>query len=332
MSTIWLNHWFSTAYNIINLIRQDNPDFRIIGTNDRRQSPIMKACDEWYQEPIAEGMDYVDYCLNFCKEHGVDVFMPRRELITISRHKKLFTDNGIKVMVDDFEYVDALNKKHKAYELFKEKNIGIVPDYFIVTDVDSFRNAYSELSKKYSRICFKFVWDEGGNSFHLIDVRNKGCDGLFRHSSTRISLEDTVAALTERETFAPLMVMPYLPDEEISVDCLRTASGIIAIPRIKGVTRIEKIRYDENILAVCHDLLEKIPLEMPCNIQFKYFEGVPYILEVNTRMSGGVQMSCLASGVNIPSVAVNKLLGKDIPWTDSKTDHDVTYIEIPMVL
>ena len=333
MTTIWLNHWFSTAYNIINLIRQDNPDFRIIGTNDQKQSPIMKACDEWYQEPVVKGMDYENYCLDFCKEHKVDVFMPRRELITISQHKQLFTDNGIKVMVDDFEYVNVLNKKNMAYELFKEKNIGIVPDYFIVTDADGFRNAYNELMKKYSRVCFKFVWDEGGNSFHLIDnQRNKGYESLFRRSSTRISFDESLAALSERETFAPLMVMPYLPDEEISVDCLKTESGIIAVPRIKGVTRIEKVRYDENILGVCYDLLKKIPLEMPCNIQFKYFDGVPYLLEVNTRMSGGVQMSCLASGVNIPSIAVNKLLGRDIPWHDSKTDHNVTYIETPMVL
>ena len=34
MVRIWLNHWFSTAYNIINLIKADEQDFYIIGTND----------------------------------------------------------------------------------------------------------------------------------------------------------------------------------------------------------------------------------------------------------------------------------------------------------
>lgn len=27
MVRIWMNHWFSTAYNIVNLIKQDDPEF-----------------------------------------------------------------------------------------------------------------------------------------------------------------------------------------------------------------------------------------------------------------------------------------------------------------
>lgn len=34
MIRIWMNHWFSTAYNIVNLIKQDDPDFYVIGTNE----------------------------------------------------------------------------------------------------------------------------------------------------------------------------------------------------------------------------------------------------------------------------------------------------------
>ena len=40
MTRIWLNHWFSTAYNIINLLRENNPDFWIIGSNENHESPI----------------------------------------------------------------------------------------------------------------------------------------------------------------------------------------------------------------------------------------------------------------------------------------------------
>ena len=36
MKTIWLNHWFSTAYDIIALIRQGGDKFRIIGTNEAK--------------------------------------------------------------------------------------------------------------------------------------------------------------------------------------------------------------------------------------------------------------------------------------------------------
>lgn len=59
-------------------------------------------------------------------------------------------------------------------------------------------------------------------------------------------------------------------------------------------------------------------LECPCNIQFKYLDDIPYFLEINTRMSGGIQMSCLASGVNIPNLAINKLLGRKKDWNNNK--------------
>ena len=111
-----------------------------------------------------------------------------------------------------------------------------------------------------------------------------------------------------------------------------TANGLIAISRVKDSTRIEKVRYDRDILETCHTFFEKFPLEQPCNIQFKYLDGVPYLLEVNTRMSGGVQMSCAASGVNIPNIAVNRLLGINRKWTNNKLEKSVTHVEIPIVI
>lgn len=331
MKRIWLNHWFSTAYNIINMIKE-NEDFCVIGTNEHLQSPIMTVCDEWYQEPVLKGKEYVDFCLEFCKKHEIDVFMPRREMIAVSKYKDLFTNEGIKVMVDDYSLVSLLNHKDKAYDAFREHKIGDVPEYYMVTDAAHFKEAYEELSAKYKQVCFKFVKDEGGKSYRLIDNSRKGYTSLFKKQTTRMSFDAAYEALSEREVFQPVMVMPYLPDDEVSVDCLMTSSGLIAIPRIKNPTRIEKVRYDENILEACRRFFAAFPLENPCNIQFKYLDGIPYLLEVNTRMSGGVQMSCLASGVNIPNIAVNKLLGIEKSWSCNMKDADVTHVEIPVVL
>lgn len=332
MARVWMNHWFSTAYNIIKLIRDAIPDVEIIGSNEHPYSPIMSVCDEWYQEPVLKGEQYVFFCLDFCREHSIDLFMPRREMVSISKHKERFTDAGIKVMVDDYPYVSVLNQKHEAYEFFKLHGIGIVPDYFIATNVNQFREAYGELSQKYKWVCFKFVHDEGGKSYRLIDNNRKGYAALFKKQTTRISFDAATEALSEKDTFAPVMIMPFLPDEEISVDCLNTSNGLIAIPRIKDSTRIERVYYDNGILKTCEDFFRQMPLECPCNVQFKYLDGIPYLLEVNTRMSGGIQMACAASGLNIPAIAVNKLLGVDIPWSNAKLEKRVTHVEMPILL
>ena len=332
MTRIWLNHWFSTAYNIINLLREHEPDFWVIGTNKNLESPIKAVCDEWYQEPALKDEDYVEFCLQFCKEHRVDLFMPRRGMIAISKHKERFLALGVKVMVDDYKYVDILNHKDKAYEAFRAEGVGNVPDFHMVTNTEEFKTAYEKLCEKYKWICFKFVRDEGGKSYRLIDNNRKGYASLFKKQTTRMSLDAVLDALSEQESFSPVMVMPFLPDDEVSVDCLMTESGLIAIPRVKDTSRIEKIRYSDEILSTCALFFEKFPLEQPCNIQFKYLNGVPYLLEVNTRMSGGVQMSCAASGVNIPNIAVNKLLGINRVWSNNMLEKNVTHVEIPIVL
>lgn len=332
MTRIWLNHWFSTAYNIINLIKENETDFYIIGSNQNINSVVECVCDEWYQEPVFDTEKYVEFCIDFCKEHKIDIFMPHREMVEISKNIDRFLSIGTKVMVDDYEIISVLNQKNLAYQLFKDKGIGIVPEFEIVTNADEFINVYQKMSKKYKQVCFKFVNDEGGKSFRLIDNTPKGYSSLFCNHSTRMALDDVVSALNEKEKFEPIIVMPYLPDEEISVDCLKTSQGIIALPRIKGTTRIEKFRYDKQIIDICNEFYEKVGLEYPCNIQFKCMDGIPYFLEVNTRMSGGIQMSCLASGVNIPNIAVNKMLGIEKEWHIEQTEKLISYIETPVIL
>lgn len=332
MVKIWLNHWFSAAYNIISMIKQDNPDFYMIGTNESQRSPLAAVCDEWYAEPAVKGDAYVDACLSFCKAHGVNVFMPRREMLSISRRKTDFEAMGVKVMADDFETVDMLNHKDRAYKELKKRGVSTIPEYDIVTNVSGFRDAYAALKERYREVCIKFVHDEGGKSYRLIDNDRRGYSALFKKQNTRMTYDAVVEALSEREEFSPLMVMPNLSGDEVSVDCLQTGKGLIMLPRIKDTTRIERLCFQDDILEKTREVYDAVKLECPCNIQFKYLDGTPYFLEVNTRMSGGVQMACMAGGVNIPSIAVNKLLGIEKDWNICREERYVTHVEVPVVL
>lgn len=61
MKRVWMNHWFSTALNIIDLMRQDYVDLYIIGSNENEYSVIKNGCDEWYQEPVLNDDKYVEF-------------------------------------------------------------------------------------------------------------------------------------------------------------------------------------------------------------------------------------------------------------------------------
>ena len=334
MIKVWFNHWFSTVYRLIELIKEDEEEqIFVIGTNLRIDSVIQKVCDEWYEEPHIYGEEYILYCLDFCREHNVDVFVPRRHMVEISKNKERFEEIGVKVLADDFKVIDFLNDKAAAYEHFRNyENINI-PDYFKVNNAEDFAKAYDALRKNHKQVCVKFVRDEGGMSFRKIIENVNEFDRLRMYQGTSISYNDLYTALSTKEAFDDLMVMPYLDGLEVSVDCLRTDTGTIAIPRIKTPTREERVVYDLEIISMTANVLNKVNLEYPCNVQFRYDGETLYLLEVNTRMSGGLQMSCLASGVNIPNIALNKLLGKDLQWNiDDEEDKIVSYIEIPEII
>ena len=325
MTRIWMNHWFSTAVNIIDLLKAGDEELRIIGSNEHEYSVIKN-------EPVLKDDEYADFCLDFCREHRIDVFMPRRGMLKISENRERFEEAGVRVMTDRYEIVAVLNQKEAAYRYFRENGIGEVPEYRIVRKPEEFRQAYGELSARYGQVCFKFVRDEGGKSYRLIDNQRKGYTALFKKQNTRMTFDDAYEALAERETFAPLMVMPFLPDDEVSVDCLNTGKGLIALPRIKGNEKYEIVRYDDVIIELCEKFQQAAGLECPYNIQFKYLNGIPYFLEVNTRMSGGIQMACHASGVNIPLIALRKLLGRETEWENARETKIVGQALQPVVI
>ena len=330
---VWFNHWFSTVYDIINLLKEGEDRFYIISTNQNPDAVMKEVSDEFYVEPQLHGEDYVNYCLDFCRSHKIQIFIPRKNQPDLAGELKRFQDAGVRVLMEpDETKIRTLNDKRKTCELFEKLQIGRIPPYRIVTDADAFEKAYWDLKKENNRVCFKFVQDEGGMSFRVVDDKIIRYQGLFSSPGRKITLEQTLEALREQEHFPELMVMPYLDGKEISVDCLNTAAGLIAIPREKGNTRVEKIVFPREILETCDRFFEKYGLYGPCNIQFRYDKDTAYLLEVNTRMSGGVQLSCVGTGVNIPKVAVCALLGEELPWSLQRREQKVSYVEMPVVL
>lgn len=333
MVRVWFNHWFSTSYRLIKLMKQDNEEeIYVIASNKQIDSVIQKVCDEWYQDSLADGEEYLQYCIDFCREHKIDVFVPRRKMVEISQNRDRFTDIGVKVMVDDYEVIKLLNDKVATYDYLRDCEGLNIPAYRMVNTADEFEAAYAELKKDFDQVCVKFVKDEGAMSYRRIIDHVDRFKRLRIYPGAEITYEDYVGALREVERFDDLMVMPYLPGNEISVDCLNTEDGLIAIPRFKGSARHEKIVFDENILAMTKTIMERVDLQCPCNIQFRLKDGVPYLLEINTRMSGGLQMTCEAENINIPNIALNKVLGKHIKWSYEPTEKVVSYIEIPKII
>lgn len=330
---IWFSRWFSSIYQIIKLLRrEEHLSYKIIGSHIDPNSVMRAVCDEFFVEPQLNDTEYIDYCLMFCKQHNVQVFIPWRKQELICRNIPAFNKINTRVLVDDnLAKVQLLDDKARTYEFFCQKDLAPIPPYDIVTTVAEFKAAYARLKQSDNRVCLKFIQDTGGTSFRVIDDSIGGYNGFFKGVGLKVTYHDTLCALQEHTKFAELMIMPYLDGIEVSVDCLNTAGGLIAIPRYKQAGRVDKISFAAEILDLCHKFNREFNLKYPFNIQYKYYKGIPYLLEVNTRMSGGLYKSCVATNINIPNIAVNQAMGIINPWQLEAKDYLVSYVEEPVV-
>ena len=80
--------------------------------------------------------------------------------------------------------------------------------------------------------------------------------------------------------------------------------------------------------------MDILHFDMPANIQFKMNNGKPYLLEINPRMSGGLQLSCLATDINLPSIALRKCTGLETEWQypDPWLVRGVVNLETPIIV
>lgn len=332
---IWFNHWFSTAYHLIGLMRQGTgEELTVVGSGSNSAAVYRQACDEWYGEKELPDEEYVNFCLDFCREHAIDVFVPRRGLVAIANSAERFGRAGVKLLLEkNGPMVTLLDDKLQTYAFFADRIPAIMPAYREVHDIGEFDRACEDLKADGIRLCYKLAADEGARSFRVLDDSIESIQALYAKPGTKVTYRAAHEILSGYDFRIPMIVMQYLSGADVSVDCMETATGRIIIPRFK-VGRFHEVKPDADIIRYCNEIMDLIRFDMPANIQFKMDNGKPYLLEINPRMSGGLQLSCLATGINMPAAALRKCIGKETEWhyPDPWPTRGVVNLETPIIV
>lgn len=314
---IWFNHWFSSVYQIIRMMKEGSVcPLEVIGSNRKETTVYKSMCDEWYVEPDGgTEEEYVEFCLDFCREHRIDVFAPRRGLTGIAMAQDRFSEIGVKLLVGvDGRMAKLLDNKTAAYEMLREAGFDCIPPYRETRSLEEFLVACEEMKEEGGRVCYKLAEDEGARSFRVIDERVTQSRALLEKPGFKVCMAHARMVMEQYDFSIPVLVMPYLEGPEISADCLNTPGGKLIIPRYKNIGRYSEIRFEDEVMALCGRLMDAVGATLPVNVQFRMHHGRPILLEINPRMSGGVQLSCEATGVNLPALALNQLLDHETPW------------------
>lgn len=308
MQRVWFNKTFSSVGTAIRLIREADRagDYEIVCSNTNPHSAAFLAANEWVVEPIGvTGQDYLLWCLNFCLENRIGIFVPGKEAALISEARARFEAQGTRVLcVASQDVLELLNNKARFYE---HVSCSTPPAAFrVVQTAQQFDAAWVELKKSHSRLCIKPSVSVYGLGFAVIDEERSSAQLLLQGVEYHIGLEDLRHGLATMGTFRPMLVMEYLDGHEFSVDCVGDNGRLVcAIARMKSlmVGQGQLIEQRNDILESTRQLTATYGLNGAFNVQFREGQTGLGLLEINARMSGGVAMACLA-GPNLPYLAL----------------------------
>ena len=313
-TTIWFNKGFSSVYNVLALIREGDAErrFRLLCSHTGNEFIGFAAADEAFVEPVPKSdEEYLAWCLKFCREHEVKLFIPARRASFLARHAEMFEEAGTRISVvcpDEFHH--TIDNKGLCYDFCSNHGLPI-PGYRMVKTLEQFDEAYAILKENHKTVCFKPSVSVFGLGFKVLTESGREIDRLLNGDVYKIGLEYARLIFGEQPSFRELMVMRYLEGNERSVDCLADHGNLLRhVIRKKsehpGGAQI--LEENEEISAMSRRLTSLFRLNGLYNIQFRESGGVPYLLEINPRMSGGIHYTC-HSGLNLPYWGVCHAIG-----------------------
>ncbi|MDM0115184.1 ATP-grasp domain-containing protein [Variovorax sp. J22R133] len=303
---IWFNRPFALAYRVLSLIREADAarQFTLICTHKQAFFTGYAAADEWQVEPADLDLDadaYRDWCLDFAVRQKIDVIVPGHETAALVRAGDMFAAHGIRLLAP--AHAETLPKLHDKSWVYGQ----LADQHFLASSVDlhhpgQLAEAVESIWAQGHRACIK----------PTVSVYGKGFYRLMHPDDTRrplrgLSLDEWMRkSVAEDGTCAAQQVLEYLPGHEFSVDCVADQGHWVAgVVRKKAILSNTQLLDDNPLLlryAQC--LIERFGLNGMINVQFKEdAQGMPRLLEINPRASGGIAMSCL-SGINLPYLAL----------------------------
>jgi predicted ATP-grasp superfamily ATP-dependent carboligase len=224
----------------------------------------------------------------------------------------------------------AVSDKGSLYAALDRIAPGAAPLHRVVRTAAQFAAAHDQIVATGSAVCFKPAVGEGGGGFRIVDPAASPLAALADFPTERVGLIATLDALGSVESFAPLVVCELLPGAEFSVDCLAADGALVAaVVRRKVDRRIQRIERAPDLVDVAATIAAEFELSALFNVQFKVGRDGPRVIDVNPRMSAGVDVSA-ASGVNLPWLGIRlAMTGRiDVPVpafdvTVGRVDHVV---------
>ncbi|MFJ2684572.1 ATP-grasp domain-containing protein [Pseudomonas sp. NPDC087342] len=328
---IWFLEGQSSQRDILIGAREALPaNVRIFASHRQDRPEITAQADVSFQEPL-DNETRIDWVIATALEHGIKVILAGRIGSYYEAARERFDAAGLQLVTGgmSMETFDNVDDKSRFTAEAERAGLACIPAV-TVSNARELAAAYETLSSQ-GEVCIKPVVGIYGQGFWRFkaDVDPFRC---FENPDAReVDFETYLNIYKSGMERAPMLVMPYLPGSECSVDMVCEAGKPVAFVgrRKQGVHQT----FERESAAV--ELALKAAAHFKCdglvNVQTRDDQdGVPHLLEINPRYSGGIGYT-RATGVNLAGIFAARRLGLPEPAVQWVNDVRVKPITVAVI-
>lgn len=329
---IWFLEGQSSQREVILGAREALPAGVTIYASHRQDRPeITGHADVSLREP-QEDQARIDWVLETALRERIKVVLAGRLGAVFEARRADFEAAGL-VLVTGATSMDTFAKVDDK-SLFtaeaERARLACVPA-ITVSDEAQLVAAYELLAAR-GEVCIKPVVGIYGQGFWRFNPEADLFRCLANPDAREVNFEAYRQLYQTRADRPAMLVMPYMPGSECSVDMVCEAGKVVAWVgrRKQGVH--QTFERESAAVALAIKAAEHFACDGIVNVQTRDdAHGVPHLLEINPRYSGGIGYT-RATGVNLPGIFATRRLGLAEPlqaWVDGVRVKPIT-VAVPV--
>ncbi len=318
MTTVWVSQAHSSQRAVVEGVRAALPDAEVVASHALDREDILSAASRSVREPALPPAERAAWLLARAREAGASLLVAgrgRRELCAL---RPAFAGAGIRLAcgATDPAALELADRKDRFAAALSQAGLPVPLTYRVDTPDDLYA-AVARLKAAGARPCVKPATGIYGSGFWILQDGADPLGSLLdRHLSGAERLLDPsalAAALSGTARPEPLVAMEFLPGTERSVDCVCDDGRLVASASRAKLGSHQVVEPGGPATELAARVVALLRLDGLVNVQTRDgADGLPRVLEVNTRPSGGVGYA-FAAGINLPGALALHLLGRPLP-------------------
>lgn len=323
--TIWLMEGLSSQRDIILGIKEffnnTNKPVTVIASHRHCRNEILSLADIALIEPT-EDAQRLDFISATARQYNVQALHAGRNCLWFEAHRQEIESFGISLTTGTTStemFALADNKVEFAHTM-KAHGLPVVPS-FCIENTEDLRLHFiqnNQLGSHKKLLCIKPVTGIYGMGFWRFDENASPMAAFNNPDNRKVHPEMYLHALEQQKNFQPLVLMPYLPGPEYSVDMLVEKGNVIAAVARRKEGVLQYLEQSGAALELSKRCAQVMQADGLVNVQTRNNDqGEPVLLEINLRPSGGIGYT-RHCGVNLPALFALRQLGlMEVPQVQS---------------